>query len=432
MSFKTKDFNDSDVMRNFARIAKEKGLVKDKKITKQASVIKTLEPSGDLLVDISKLAEELRLRGYEKRASDLEKSFLLYKSAEDDLYGLGDQSLEELVEESHEDSDSEVAEAKDDLGYLENIIEQRKKDLEVINKEPTGKLSEAVNKFLHLKKIAQKADNPSLLNEAYKNINGVIDSLITQTNKTDDTELFQILTPIKNEIDAQQFKSKLLTSTTFVINNMVDKNNITTKNEENIIAGCNSIHYNIIGILFDLFNKTHPTLKVNLYNYKDGTIKTWAAALYNSLMWAKRNIQTIVASFKGGKTDVYVDKDLIDPKSLAAICDSVVANINKLELPNDEEDKQTLLNVKADFQNLTNFFTNDYSASEVAEKGETKNMSIVGSKLPQIISNKAYNIVRDSSVDLNFSISKIITINDFQNLANAWTKYCQKVVQMSK
>lgn len=147
MTFKNIDFYDSPVMRNLARMAIEKGTIKPsvKSMVKQASTIEV--KSGNFLIDISKLANGLRAKGFARDAESLEQKFLLFKKAEKAVYN-------ELLEFAHPDGDVHIADAKDNNGDVETKESAHEKILSVINKSPTGKQAKLINNALESIKLA--------------------------------------------------------------------------------------------------------------------------------------------------------------------------------------------------------------------------------------------------------------------------------------
>jgi hypothetical protein len=86
MTFKHIEFYDSPVMIELARQAIQKGTVKPlsmDEILKNASdtQVDDCQPSGNLMLDVSRLAEGLRAKGYVKEAISLEAKLMEYKRA---------------------------------------------------------------------------------------------------------------------------------------------------------------------------------------------------------------------------------------------------------------------------------------------------------------------------------------------------------------
>lgn len=146
MTFKHSKFEDSVVMRNLVRIAKEKGMIKDL-IQKVASKL-DLTPTEDLFENVLKLASGLRANGFEVQANELESNLMLYKRAKVE----GD-----IIEEAHPKGGLEF---KDVLGHpkFHTLIEQQMKMVDVAFKEPNGKLAKAEDIIKAVKKIFAKKD----------------------------------------------------------------------------------------------------------------------------------------------------------------------------------------------------------------------------------------------------------------------------------
>lgn len=95
---------------------------------------------------ILSLCSKLREEGFNKQAEGLESKFLTYKSAATHLYHVHNEEGEDLVNAAHPDGDNHLVDAADGLGDVETILSRHKKIIDVVNKEPKGKL--ATNKLL--------------------------------------------------------------------------------------------------------------------------------------------------------------------------------------------------------------------------------------------------------------------------------------------
>lgn len=135
-------FFQSEIMRSFYKTADKKGWVNkdDPQLIRTASK-KSLEPSGDLFVDMCRLAEGLREKGYVKQAEALDKKIAAYKIAETHLYRVHDEDGDALIEHAHPEGDFKVEDAADGMGEVEKLTTQQKKILDVVKKQPTGKLA---------------------------------------------------------------------------------------------------------------------------------------------------------------------------------------------------------------------------------------------------------------------------------------------------
>lgn len=143
MTFKHVKFQDSAVMRSLERVAKEKGLVKEEDLVKTASLSKKadLTPSDNLLENLLKLSSGLREAGFSKYADELEDKAFAYKQSQT-LYETSKETGEDLVDAAHPKGSHKLEDVDgDDLATIETIIDQQLKDLEMIEKKPTGKLA---------------------------------------------------------------------------------------------------------------------------------------------------------------------------------------------------------------------------------------------------------------------------------------------------
>jgi len=144
MTFKHMKFEDSPTMRALEKVAKEKGLVKPETLEKKASVTKKADysPTHDLMENILKLCAGLRTQGLAKEASEIETNFLNYKQAQT-LYETSKEKGEDLVDSAHPKGSHKLEGVEGDEATFETIVDQHLKNLEMISKKPTGKLSNA-------------------------------------------------------------------------------------------------------------------------------------------------------------------------------------------------------------------------------------------------------------------------------------------------
>lgn len=148
-------FFQSEIMRSFYKTANAKGWVKkEPELIRTASESKSLEPSEDLFMDMCRLSEALRNKGYVKQAESLDKKIAAYKVAETHLYRVHDEDGDALIEHAHPEGDFKVEDAADGMGEVEKLTTQHKKIVDIVNKQPTGKLASLAEQ------IVKKAQDP--------------------------------------------------------------------------------------------------------------------------------------------------------------------------------------------------------------------------------------------------------------------------------
>ena len=96
---------------------------------------------------ILSLCAKLRQEGFNKQADGLEAKFLTYKSATTHLYRTHDEDGEDLIHAAHPDGDNAICDAENGLGDVETIISEHKKIIDLVTKDPKGKLASQVNKL---------------------------------------------------------------------------------------------------------------------------------------------------------------------------------------------------------------------------------------------------------------------------------------------
>lgn len=140
MTFKHDKFDDSPVMRSLEKVAKDKGWVESKPITKSASTKLNLKPSSNLTDNILKLCSGLKAAGLDKYATDIENKFVAYKQAAT-MYDTHGETGEDLVHAAHPKG-SHHLEGLDDA-VVKTILDKHLDMVNMVNKKPTGKLSNA-------------------------------------------------------------------------------------------------------------------------------------------------------------------------------------------------------------------------------------------------------------------------------------------------
>lgn len=142
MTFKHVKFEDSAVMRSLQKVATEKGWAKPEPLTKSASSKLDLFPTTNLTENILKLCEGLRHQGFNKYADELEDKFVVYKqAAAATLYETSSEEGEDLVDRAHPKGSHHLENVDSDEAVIETILDQHLKDTKMVEKKPTGKLS---------------------------------------------------------------------------------------------------------------------------------------------------------------------------------------------------------------------------------------------------------------------------------------------------
>ena len=138
MTLKHVDFYDSEVMRSLAKVASDKGMVTPKKqeVVKQAAKA-SFDPTDDLYLNIVRLSEGLRSKGFNKEANSLDEKLARLKRAEKDLKDAG----EEMMDEAHPEGDVKVGPSE--FGIMYTHPSASKKIQEIVKKQPTGKYASA-------------------------------------------------------------------------------------------------------------------------------------------------------------------------------------------------------------------------------------------------------------------------------------------------
>jgi hypothetical protein len=96
---------------------------------------------------ILKLCSNLRAEGFAKYADNLEEKFINLKAAQTTkaagklhLYNTHNETGEDLLNEAHPEGDVKMGDATDNNGVVETLVSKHKKIVDLISKEPTGKV----------------------------------------------------------------------------------------------------------------------------------------------------------------------------------------------------------------------------------------------------------------------------------------------------
>ena len=173
MTYKHIKFQDSSTMRALEKLAQEKGLIKPEALHKKASmpVKPDLTPTSDLMDNILKLCGGLRAQGMDESAQELETYYLGYKQAQT-LYETSKEKGEDVIQSAHPDGSHKLEDVEGDEAVVEDVLDKHRRILDVVNKKPTGKLSNASQLIGAVKVILGQsyADVKTNLNQAYANV----------------------------------------------------------------------------------------------------------------------------------------------------------------------------------------------------------------------------------------------------------------------
>lgn len=163
MIFKNKPLIDSEVMKEFEKIAVSKGLAKAEVMSKTASDESVnLVPGANLIIDMLNLAEGMRNKGFVKDAEVLEQKVLAYKTAETHLYRAIDEDAEDMLEFAHPKKNRLKFDAKDGHGEFEDTRTQHEKMVAIVNKKVASECDAVLEKTAEILGLKKKADFNSL------------------------------------------------------------------------------------------------------------------------------------------------------------------------------------------------------------------------------------------------------------------------------
>jgi hypothetical protein len=149
-----------------------------------------------LTATLLKLCNKLRAEGYNKYAESIENKFVNYKTAGVHLYQAHKETGEDLVDQAHPDGDNKiVSDVSDNNGDVETIVSKHKKIVDIVNKQPTGKLASYVEQC----KIALGApvdEIKVITNRVKKNINNLSNLISGGSGMWTDVGVIGIGTPL--------------------------------------------------------------------------------------------------------------------------------------------------------------------------------------------------------------------------------------------
>lgn len=183
MTFKHTKFEDSPTMRALEKVAKDKGLVKPETLQKKASVTKKdYTPSSDLMENILNLCAGLRTQGLVKEAAEIETNYLNYKQAQT-LYEAHKEKGEDLIQAAHPKGSHKLEGVDSSEATFEDILDQHLKSVQMVNKKPTGKLSEASARSIinQVKKALGQADPAAQITALMTRVRGLAQKVTNLT-----------------------------------------------------------------------------------------------------------------------------------------------------------------------------------------------------------------------------------------------------------
>jgi hypothetical protein len=170
----------------------------------EVSVLPTKSEDTSLTPTLLSLCNKLRAKGFFKQATALEKNLLLLKTAtaQTHLYRAHKETGEDLINSAHPDGDNKIVpDVSDNLGDVETIVSRHKKIVDVIQKEPTGKLASYVRQC----KIALGAEENAeylyqVAGTAFEKFRGVYDAVVRKLGE-DSRDNEKWFSAIQNMID---------------------------------------------------------------------------------------------------------------------------------------------------------------------------------------------------------------------------------------
>jgi hypothetical protein len=217
MTFKHEKFEDSSTMRSLVKVAQEKGWITKESLQKTAAEsMVDLIPSTNLMDNILKLCAGLRAQGFNKYADELEVNFLNYKRAQT-LYETSPEKGEDLIQAAHPKGSHRLEDVAGDEAVIETILDKHLKIVQMIDKKPTGKLSNAAAIKSVKRVLAQMAgtipattENPeaSSSEKLENKINGCMNLILVRLNRIHTLTKEELTVDISSKIERIQELAK--------------------------------------------------------------------------------------------------------------------------------------------------------------------------------------------------------------------------------
>lgn len=266
MTFKHKNFEDSETMRSLVKLAREKGLVDLNPIQEHKDSDYTV--SDKLVENVLRLCAGLREQGLEKFANELESQFVNYKKeAAANIYSKSDG--EDIINEAHPKGSVRLTNLQGDA-IVETIIDQHLKLVDVSLKNPTGKLAYNRNILNSVKKVlAQQVQLSKLVTD---NLNIILNSVYA----------------VKQALDSISWITRPSTST---VDKLLEDSNLLKKDVN--FNTLNQVYLDVMNVKKDLSPKLGGFLgglDEDTWNFVSGHLNT----IHNSVFKIQEDLKTPV------------------------------------------------------------------------------------------------------------------------------------------
>ena len=137
----------------------------------EASMNKT---SNHVVNELISLANDLDKMGEVKAAIAVDNQLSLYKIAMDKLYDITGETGEQLLNSAHPEGSVTLAPAQNDGGVVETAVDQQKKNIAVVSKDPTGKYASTIKSLIATANRLESEGNISDAEKVDRAINELI------------------------------------------------------------------------------------------------------------------------------------------------------------------------------------------------------------------------------------------------------------------
>lgn len=185
MTYKHINFDDSPIMRSLEKHYIDNNLFKNNDSKKEAKNISVpnILPSVNLDENILKLAQDLRAANQSSYAAELESNFLIYKQVLS-LYQTSNETGEDLIQSAHPNGSHKMEDLNSSEAVFEDVLDRHLKILDMVSKNPKGKLSNA-NQIIEAVKVIFAGEFSDMANINKNPIEKLYSQALEQFNQFD-------------------------------------------------------------------------------------------------------------------------------------------------------------------------------------------------------------------------------------------------------
>jgi hypothetical protein len=372
---------------------------------------------------ILSLCTKLRGEGFAKYADGLEDKFIKYKlvakASKKHLYNTHDESGEDLVNSAHPDGDISIGEASDNNGLVQNNINRHKRIVDIVSKEPTGKLAVAACKIV----LADFLDSSSSSQETRK----LQDKFgVFVTNLLPDLNAVVVALTDFQDVKLSNGKSvsdyNVMTMPE-VFSSFIRSGQWATDDGAKRIINASDIMFKR---LYDLISQIDKTIDKGTNAFPN---KNFPEAAYARLNTHRENFLSLYADFNKDSGAAQWHGQFISPDALSTSITSLNEKLNSIVARIDRH-----IIAEPAFQKLPKFLTWANGAKEYVKNVENELIALVGKARANVDEMSKVHQGQNALIDANKLKqflqelkSPEIKIDETTNDANVFVKSLDKI-----